>query len=181
MSGDLVHLRLEVELHRSGVLRTRAHLTGTGPGTYWLDHLTLFLPVPEDTADLVDFTGEVGLGPGDTYTGPWLCGSFGPAGLDELSGRFHAFLRDRPRHPSSPPPVVVNTWEAVYFDHDLERPTRLARAAAAAWGAALPWCTPQGVRLTGRALATAGLRLPVLYPDRVMLVRATEASRVVSA
>ncbi len=52
---------------------------------------------------------------------------------------------------------------------------------AAAWGAALPWCTPQGVRLTGRALATAGLRLPVLYPDRVMLVRATEASRVVSA
>jgi len=27
----------------------------------------------------------------------------------------------------------------------------------------------------------AGLRLPVSYPDRVMLVRATEASRVVSA
>jgi alpha-galactosidase len=44
---------------------------------------------------------------------------------------------------------------------------------AAAWGKALPWCTPQGVRLTGRALATAGLRLPVLYPDRVMLLRAT--------
>jgi alpha-galactosidase len=53
---------------------------------------------------------------------------------------------------------------------------------AANWGAGLPWCTPQGVRLTGHALATAGLRLPVLYPDRVMLVRATAASgRVVNA
>jgi alpha-galactosidase len=55
---------------------------------------------------------------------------------------------------------------------------------AAAWGAALPWCTPQGVRLTGRALGTSGLRLPVLYPDRVMLVRATavddQAGRVVA-
>ncbi len=51
-------LTLEFELHRSGVLRTRAHLTSTGPGTYWLDHLTLFLPVPEDTVELLDFTGH---------------------------------------------------------------------------------------------------------------------------
>jgi alpha-galactosidase len=75
--------------------------------------------------------GEVALGAGESYTGPWLYGSFAAAGLDELSGRFHAFLRDRPRHPRAPRPVVVNTWEAVYFDHDLARLTRLAEAAAA--------------------------------------------------
>jgi alpha-galactosidase len=44
---------------------------------------------------------------------------------------------------------------------------------AFAWGAQLPWCSPRGVRLSGRTLDTAGIRLPVLYPDRVMLVRAT--------
>ena len=49
---------------------------------------------------------------------------------------------------------------------------------AAAWGAALPWCTPQGVRLTGRVLGTSGLRLPVLYPDRVVLVRTVAGGAV---
>jgi alpha-galactosidase len=56
---------------------------------------------------------------------------------------------------------------------------------AAAWGAALPWCTPQGVHLTGRVLGASGLRLPVMYPDRVVLVRATaaddQAGRVVAS
>ncbi len=74
--------------------------------------------------------GEVRLAPGATYTSPWVYGSYGRAGLDELSGRFHAHLRARPHHPASPRPVVVNTWEAVYFDHDLGTLTRLADAAA---------------------------------------------------
>jgi alpha-galactosidase len=210
-------LGLEIELHPSGVLRTRARLTSTGAGTYRLEHLTLFLPVPEETAELLDFTGhhlrerapqrtafthglrvrenrtgrtgydtahvlcagtagfgnrtgrvwgvhtafsggaravaertyhgrsalgggelllpgEVALGKGETYTSPWLYASFGAAGLDELSARFHTYLRSRPRHPAKPRPVVVNTWEAVYFDHDLERLTRLAEAAARVGG-----------------------------------------------
>ncbi|WP_049560985.1 alpha-galactosidase, partial [Nonomuraea sp. SBT364] len=33
-------------------------------------------------------------------------------------------------HPSSPRPVVLNTWEAVYFDHDLDRLLELAGRAA---------------------------------------------------
>jgi alpha-galactosidase len=44
---------------------------------------------------------------------------------------------------------------------------------AFAWGAQLPWCSPQGIRLSGRTLDTAGIRLPVLYPDRVLLIRVT--------
>ncbi|GAA3726501.1 alpha-galactosidase [Spinactinospora alkalitolerans] len=75
-------------------------------------------------------SGEVLLEPDASYTSPWQYGSYGD-GLDDLSARFHRHLRARPRHPSTPRPVVVNTWEAVYFDHDLARLRELADAAAA--------------------------------------------------
>ena len=62
--------------------------------------------------------GEVSLAPGEAYTSPWVVGAYGAAGLDELSGRVHDFLRARPAHPRTPRPVILNTWEAVYFDAD---------------------------------------------------------------
>jgi len=73
--------------------------------------------------------GEVRLEPGARYESPWLYGSHGH-GLDELASRFHEHLRARPQHPTSPRPVTLNTWEAVYFDHDLDRLTDLADLAA---------------------------------------------------
>ena len=75
-------------------------------------------------------SGEVQLGPGETYEGPWLVASYGD-GLDEVSSRIHRWLRDRDSHPHRTRPVVLNTWEAVYFDHDLATLTRLADTAAA--------------------------------------------------
>jgi len=74
-------------------------------------------------------SGEVVLAEGETYTGPWVYGAHG-VGLDAIAGRFHTHLRARPHHPRRPRPVVLNTWEAVYFDHDLGRLTELARLAA---------------------------------------------------
>jgi alpha-galactosidase len=41
--------------------------------------------------------GEVTLGAGESYTSPWLYGTYG-RGLDECAGRFHQFLRARPNH-----------------------------------------------------------------------------------
>ena len=73
--------------------------------------------------------GEVALAAGERYTGPWLYAAHG-VGLDAIAARFHTHLRARPGHPRSPRPVVCNTWEAVYFDHDLGRLTELARRAA---------------------------------------------------
>ncbi|ROR72771.1 alpha-galactosidase [Bogoriella caseilytica] len=73
--------------------------------------------------------GEVQLGRDETYTGPWLYFSHGD-GLDEMAGRFHQYLRQRPEHPTSPRPVQINVWEAVYFDHDLEKLKQLADVAA---------------------------------------------------
>jgi alpha-galactosidase len=72
---------------------------------------------------------EVVLESGETYTTPWQYGSWGE-GLDALAARFHRHLRDRPRRPATPRPVVLNTWEAVYFRHDPATLTRLAEEAA---------------------------------------------------
>lgn len=74
-------------------------------------------------------SGEVRLASGESYESPWVYASYGE-GLDELSGRFHSWLRSRDVHPAAPRPVVANTWEAVYFDHDLDRLTDLADLAA---------------------------------------------------
>lgn len=74
--------------------------------------------------------GEVVLQAGESYSSPWLYGSYG-VGLDAVARRFHRFLRARPNHPSVDRPVTINVWEAVYFDHDLDRLRDLAERAAA--------------------------------------------------
>jgi len=73
--------------------------------------------------------GEGRLQPAGSYSTPWIYGSYG-VGLDQLSERFHKFLRARTTHPHSARPVVLNTWEAVYFDLDLDKLKALADAAA---------------------------------------------------
>ncbi|NYD68615.1 alpha-galactosidase [Agromyces atrinae] len=73
--------------------------------------------------------GEVILAPGQTYRSPDALGSWGE-GLSALSARFHDELRARPSHVARPRPITLNTWEAVYFDHDVERLLALADAAA---------------------------------------------------
>ena len=73
--------------------------------------------------------GEVILAPGEAYTTPWLYGAYG-TGLDAVAAAFHTELRSRATHPTSPRPVVLNTWEAVYFNHDLEALVQLAKLGA---------------------------------------------------
>ncbi|WP_296665188.1 alpha-galactosidase [Demequina sp.] len=74
--------------------------------------------------------GEMILDHGDEYVSPWLVGSWGE-GIDALSHRFHDYLRGRPAHPRSTRPVVLNVWEAVYFDQDPARLNHMADLAAA--------------------------------------------------
>ena len=98
------------------------------------DHVTLAERLPEGYAQLgggeLLAPGEVILQPGDHYTMPWLYAVWSEHGLDGLSLALHEHLRARPHHPSKPRPVVLNTWEAVYFDHDLDRLRGLADVAA---------------------------------------------------
>lgn len=74
--------------------------------------------------------GEIVLGPGQSYTSPWLVGSWGE-GMDALSARSHTWLRSLPAHPDRPRPVLLNVWEAVYFNHDQDTLIALAEEAAA--------------------------------------------------
>ncbi len=73
--------------------------------------------------------GEVVLAPGESYSTPSMYAAYGE-GLDAVASAFHQHLRSRPTHPSSPRPVVLNTWEAVYFDQDLASLTELAERGA---------------------------------------------------
>ncbi|SFF91791.1 alpha-galactosidase [Curtobacterium sp. YR515] len=74
--------------------------------------------------------GEVVLRPGETFTTPDTVFVWTDAGLDGVAARLHDSLRARPGHPRTPRPVVLNTWEAVYYRQELEPLLALARVAA---------------------------------------------------
>jgi alpha-galactosidase len=105
------------------------HLGWSGDGAFWAQRL----PGGDGALGAAELLGpgEVKLEPGETYTTPWLYAAWSDRGLDGISAALHAHVRARPSHPRTPRPVVLNTWEAVYFDHRLERLDELATAAAA--------------------------------------------------
>ncbi len=72
--------------------------------------------------------GEVVLAPGESYRTPPVYAVHSPAGRNVASRQFHAVVRGH--QPAGPRPVVLNTWEAVYFDHDFDTLVRLAERAA---------------------------------------------------
>lgn len=73
--------------------------------------------------------GEIVLAPGARFRSPTATFVWSDHGLDGLGARLHTSLRTRPGHPGTRP-VTLNTWEAVYFHHDLDRLRTLARAAS---------------------------------------------------
>ncbi len=78
-------------------------------------------------AELLD-PAEIVLAAGETYTAPETVLAWSNTGLDGLSDRLHPFVRALT--PPTHRPVVLNTWEAVYFDHALESLMPLVDAAA---------------------------------------------------
>ena len=83
---------------------------------------------------------EVVLAPGASYTSPALFAAYSDRGLDGITEAFYSWFRSRPHHvlPAASTglpagkarPVVLNVWEAVYFNHNLEVLTELAESAA---------------------------------------------------
>jgi alpha-galactosidase len=74
--------------------------------------------------------GELALAPDEAYTSPWLYVVASTEGLDGLAAQLHAHERSLPAHPEVQP-VTLNVWEAVWFDHELERLRAMADRAAA--------------------------------------------------
>ncbi|MDI4636963.1 MULTISPECIES: alpha-galactosidase [Halomonadaceae] len=75
--------------------------------------------------------GEQTLAAGESITTPEVVLAWSDSGINGASQRQHAALRARLDWPQShkPRPVHVNTWEALYFDHDAARLDELVVAA----------------------------------------------------
>lgn len=77
--------------------------------------------------------GEVRLAPGESYASPEIVAAYSGDGLSALSRNFHDHMRTkllRPEMRAKPRPVHYNTWEAVYFDHDVAKLKEIATRAA---------------------------------------------------
>ena len=80
------------------------------------------------------FSGEVQLAAGENFASPPIIAGYSASGLSALSRQFHTHVREtllRPSVRSRPRPVHYNSWEAVYFDHDIDRLKAMAEKAAA--------------------------------------------------
>ncbi len=78
--------------------------------------------------------GEIRLNTGERYDSPEIVAGYSAHGFSALSQQFHSHVRKnllRPAVRARPRPVHYNSWEAVYFDHDLNRLMAMATKAAA--------------------------------------------------
>ena len=69
---------------------------------------------------------------GDAFDTPEAILSFSAEGLNSLSRKYHDVIRDHvidQRYQKSARPVLINSWEAAYFDFDAEKIIRFGRAA----------------------------------------------------
>jgi alpha-galactosidase len=114
---------------------------GEQQGEVWLAHLAWSgnhrvsvetLPDGRRVLSMSDLLlpGEGVLAPGETYDAPAVLGTWSASGLTTASQQFHEHVRARLSHPRTPRPILLNTWEAVYFEHDVTGLQRLADAAA---------------------------------------------------
>ena len=74
--------------------------------------------------------GELVIKPKETFSAPTVYAVHSPHGLSTASQHYHQFVRSRLRHEDTWRPVTLNTWEAVYFEHNFETLTKLADVAA---------------------------------------------------
>jgi alpha-galactosidase len=80
------------------------------------------------------FPGEIQLAAGARYASPAIVAGYSATGLSALSRQFHTHVREnllRPAVRDRSRPVHYNSWEAVYFDHDISRLKAMADKAAA--------------------------------------------------
>lgn len=93
---------------------------------YWNDSVRLSLGI-NDT----DFSWA--LAPGEAFQAPEAVLVYSREGLDGMSRQFHALWENHllPRRwAKAPRPVLLNSWEAAYFDIDEEKLVSIAKSAA---------------------------------------------------
>ena len=79
------------------------------------------------------YPGEVTLAQGESYTSPVMYSGYSESGLSALSRQFHRYIRAHVLKHSAetkPRPIHYNTWEGLYFDHDMDTLKALANKVA---------------------------------------------------
>ncbi len=104
------------------------HLAWSGDSCVWAERNPV--GVGQVGASELLAPAEVRLSTGESYLAPLVYAAYSDRGLDGISAAFHGLVRARSHHPRTPRPVILNTWEAVYFDHRLDRLSELAEAGA---------------------------------------------------
>jgi alpha-galactosidase len=109
-----------------------AHLAWSGNQEYFIERLPEGAGTHTGVLGIGEVLepGEISLAPGETYRSPTALFAWSDHGLDGLSAHFHEWVRATPAYPRSPRPLLLNTWEAAYFDHDPAHLHRLADLAA---------------------------------------------------
>lgn len=79
-------------------------------------------------AEALYLPGEIVLSHGESVSSPELLIGYSKTGINPMSQCFHEHARDLVKFKKSRP-VHINTWEAFYFDHDLDRLKALADKA----------------------------------------------------
>lgn len=70
---------------------------------------------------------------GESFYTPEVILSCSDEGMDKLSGRFHKLIREhvcRGKYKMTERPVLINNWEATYFDFDEEKIFNIAKQAS---------------------------------------------------
>ena len=73
------------------------------------------------------------LGPGETFTAPEAALIHSPCGFGQMSRQFHRAIREhliQDPHAGARRPVLINNWEATYFDFDADKLVDFAKTAA---------------------------------------------------
>ncbi|MFM8644588.1 MAG: alpha-galactosidase [Actinomycetota bacterium] len=104
----------------------------------WSGNHVMLAEVPPDGRRYAQFgellmPGEVCLDPGASYATPVVVGTYSSGGFTPASWVMHGHARDEAHSHGAAPAVrkvLLNTWEATYFDHDTEQLKALAEAAA---------------------------------------------------
>ena len=79
-----------------------------------------------------EFTWQ--LAPGDQFQSPEVVMAYSPKGLGQLSRSLHSLYRQnlcRGKHRDQERPILINNWEATYFDFNEETILGIARSASA--------------------------------------------------
>lgn len=74
------------------------------------------------------------LNPGESFCAPEALMTYSNHGLDGMTANFHKFIRNhiiRGKYKDKKRPVLINNWEATYFEFDTEKLLSIAREASA--------------------------------------------------